>query len=303
MHPNSTMFCYLTFALYVPYLIKRFRVDNVLKLASLLSCSGALMRTVAIMSNSIGPVIFGTFLMAASQPLFFGCQFNLINTWFADGERATAMAIFGSTPFLANFVSLTLMGLLTASIDGTHESRVNLHDTILKVISTVTILQVVVGLGFYSLMFAAIAEKPESPPSAVAVVQPSDDVPLGHGIATLGRNRNFMKILCVRMLYSLTFCIATSLLLNNMHNTIPTKDVFFSGASCNLHAFVGTLLAGAVLDFTNLYKCCTVFAGSTAILSAIILILTVAEIGPTSAFFVKALMAAMVGAGLTTSTI
>ena len=98
--------CAMSFSLLSPpsdflavYLFSKFRTDHVLRVASFVSFTGAMLRFAAVSYETFWPVVVGTFVMASVASIFLNSQIIIANKWFSDRERALAMAVLNvSTP-------------------------------------------------------------------------------------------------------------------------------------------------------------------------------------------------------------
>ena len=98
--------CAMSFALLSPpsdllsvYLFGKYPTDTVLRVASLISLTGAMFRFLSFGNEQFWPILVGTFMMASVASIFLNSQMIIANKWFSDKERALAMAILSvSTP-------------------------------------------------------------------------------------------------------------------------------------------------------------------------------------------------------------
>ena len=98
--------CAMSFALLSPpsdflavYLFGRYKTDTVLRIAALISFSGAMLRFLSLAVDEFWPILLGTFLMASVASIFLNSQIIIANKWFSDTERAIAMSVLNvSTP-------------------------------------------------------------------------------------------------------------------------------------------------------------------------------------------------------------
>lgn len=98
--------CTMSFALCSPpsdflavYLFGKYKTDSVLRVASIISFLGAMLRLITLVNNEFWPILLGTFLMASVSSIFLNSQIIIANKWFSDKERALAMSILNvSTP-------------------------------------------------------------------------------------------------------------------------------------------------------------------------------------------------------------
>ena len=95
--------CALAFAVCSPpadflavYLYGKYRIDSVLRVASVISFVGAMFRFLAIYTNTFWPILVGTFMMASVASLFLNSQIIIANRWFSDTERAFAMSVLNT---------------------------------------------------------------------------------------------------------------------------------------------------------------------------------------------------------------
>lgn len=92
--------CAMSFPLLSPpsdflavYLFGKYRTDSVIRVASIISFLGAMLRFLTFIDDEFWPVLLGTFMMASVSSIFLNSQMILTNSWFSDRERALAMSI------------------------------------------------------------------------------------------------------------------------------------------------------------------------------------------------------------------
>ena len=99
------------------YLFGKYRTDTVLKIASVISFIGGMIRYLAVSLNEFWPVLVGTLLMASVGSIFLNAQIIIANKWFPDNERAVAMAILNIACPIGSIASFILSGMVYDDID------------------------------------------------------------------------------------------------------------------------------------------------------------------------------------------
>lgn len=115
--------CAMAFALCSPpsdflavYLFGKYRTDTVLRIASIISFIGAMLRYFTFFNDEFWPILLGTFMMASVASIFLNSQIIIANKWFPDTERALAMSVLNvSTPF-GQVMSFGLTGYAFANV-------------------------------------------------------------------------------------------------------------------------------------------------------------------------------------------
>ena len=115
--------CNMSFALLSPpsdflavYLFGKYPTDTVLRVASLISLTGAMFRFLSFGNEQFWPILVGTFMMASAASIFLNSQMIIANKWFSDKERALAMAILNVSAPIGAIASFTLTGMVFSSI-------------------------------------------------------------------------------------------------------------------------------------------------------------------------------------------
>ena len=116
--------CSISFALFSPptdflavYLLSNYRVDRVLRVASLIMFIGAMLRFASYSTQTFWPILIGTFMMATVNSIFLNSQIIITNTWFTDKERAIAMAVLNISLSLGQIASFALTGFMFSDIN------------------------------------------------------------------------------------------------------------------------------------------------------------------------------------------
>ena len=88
-----------------------------LRIASFVSFTGAMLRFAAVSYETFWPVVVGTFVMASVASIFLNSQIIIANKWFSDRERALAMAVLNVSTPIGQIASFALTGYCFAGID------------------------------------------------------------------------------------------------------------------------------------------------------------------------------------------
>ena len=98
------------------YLFGKFRTDSVLRVASIISFFGAMLRFLTLTNDEFWPILIGTFMMASVSSIFLNSQIIISNKWFSDSERASAMAILNVSQPIGQIISFILSGIAFAEV-------------------------------------------------------------------------------------------------------------------------------------------------------------------------------------------
>lgn len=204
-------FCQFAFVLVIPYLIKTFRMDYLLRVANFLSAAGSVIRIFAFVGGyHFTWITIGTFVMQCSKPILQGCRFALVNTWFSDKERALGLSIFGASSLLANFCSLLLSGWLYSNVDDPELTVDEQNAEVIWGTKTMVIIQICISCLCFFVFQSVIQEKPDTPPSSVANA-PVKEHNLLEGSRQLLKNHNFVLILISRIFYGVRIVLISNL--------------------------------------------------------------------------------------------
>ena len=119
-----------------------------------------------------------------------------------------------------------------------------------------------------------IAEKPETPPSAVATV-PYEALDFKKSFRTLCKNRNFLLLgICFALPFGSVLAIGA--LMSNLFDPFGYTPAELSTLALLMlgSGVVGAVLVGALIDRTGLYKCVSHIILFLTALSGVMLIIT-----------------------------
>mmetsp|Transcript_33741 Transcript_33741/g.41649 ORF Transcript_33741/g.41649 Transcript_33741/m.41649 type:complete len:284 (+) Transcript_33741:245-1096(+) len=271
--------CAMSFALLSPpsdflavYLFGKYRTDHVLRIASFVSFSGAMLRFASISQGSFWPVLAGTFLMASVASIFLNSQIIIANKWFSDKERAIAMAILNVSTPIGQIVSFALTGYLFAGIDQSLLSSEEFSKQVKSSTEALIVAQNIPFIIFFTLFQIVIRDKPETPPSAVAAAPPTEHS-YCENFALLWRNKNFMIMaLSYAIVYGVYVAIGT--FMSNVLNPFgftPT-EISIAGGAGLAAGVISALLVGCYLDCTAHYKRTHIVLSGLTLLSFILVL-------------------------------
>ncbi|XP_014207719.1 feline leukemia virus subgroup C receptor-related protein 2-like [Copidosoma floridanum] len=260
----SYMFYYVPFVFPASWLSERFGVRKTLILGSVLSCSGAWIKSYATTPRSFHVALVGQSVVATTQALMLPIPGRLAAKWFGSHElsTATSIGVFGTQ------LGIAVSFLLPPMMVGNHEDPRKIGRDLANlshaaaIAASLTLLAVV-------LLFQ---EEPELPPSETRAFQKAKEegkVSAGGGSKEgflqpigrlLGDHRSFF-ILCHSYGLSIGVLNAVATLLNQMFLARfenGEEDAGRIGLLMIVAGMVGSVLFGAVLDKTHKFKETTV---------------------------------------------
>lgn len=158
------------------YLFGKYRTDSVLRVASIISFTGAMLRFFSLTTSEFWPILLGTFMMASVNSIFLNSQIIIANKWFSDTERALAMSVLNVATPIGQICSFALTGYTFSHINE-DLPKVELDDVVINSTNKLIVLQNVPYIIFFIFFQVVIRDKPETPPSAVASA-PIDEMSL-----------------------------------------------------------------------------------------------------------------------------
>lgn len=212
--------CPMAFALLSPpsdflavYLFSNYRTDHVLRVASLISFIGAMVRMVAINTGEFLPILIGTLMMASVSSIFLNSQIIIANKWFNDKERALAMAVLNVLGPVGQVASFALAGFVYGDVTSLDLPQEQINETVREGTETMLLYQNIPYIVFFILFQLIIRDKPDTPPSAVAAAPPSEDS-FCEAFSTMWANKNFMLLAVTYAIIYGVYCTIGAMMSN-----------------------------------------------------------------------------------------
>ena len=168
------------------------KINKILICAALLQLVGGWFRALSFIREpqrgSFSIIILGTFIFFLASPFILNSISIIANMWFAEKERARAMAIAGLMAPLGSLLGLGLTGYI---IIGINDDPVECMNRLKKIVYYQNIIFTVTVVSLLILM----REKPNEPPSKTALTfRVLSQSGVKEDIQTLCRNSNFLLI-------------------------------------------------------------------------------------------------------------
>jgi MFS family permease len=200
-------------------------------------------------TSSFVPVLIGTVVIGLSQAFLLQSTNIVANRWFPNGERAQAQAILGLGVAVGSLLSFIVTGVLFAGEGIDYEARLN--DLLFWQACVITVVLV--------FFIATSREKPEYPPSAVALKKPPKQ-DFNKAMSELWDNRSYsIIVICFMCIFGIQGGIGNLLAGILSPFGFSESQIAAVGALFLTIGIVGTLFLGKILDATNQYKKALVF--------------------------------------------
>lgn len=146
----------------------RYKVHQLLICAALMQVLGGWIRTLSFVdeenySGTYWMLVFGQFIFFVANPFILNSISIIANMWFAEEERARAMAIAGLMAPLGSLLGLGLAGIIIIGLDV--DDPIECMNHLKKIVyAQNTIFTITVAL-----LLILMREKPVDPPSKTAL--------------------------------------------------------------------------------------------------------------------------------------
>jgi MFS family permease len=249
--------CYIPGTFIALYLTSNYGLRASLVSGSTLTALGCFIRYIGVLirdstdaTTSYGVVFLGTVLVALAQPVYLNMPAKIASIWFSTSERDTA-AVFGSLSNpLGSAIGSVLPGALVTG-DSFSSIKHGIQNTVL--------VQMIVGIFSWFVVFFAFRERPPTPPSATAEEvdrsrqDDSGSQNLVESFGDLFSNAEYLKLL-----FSFTIILANLNAVATLLNQLPTNysggEIGLTGAALIIGGFLASIFMGYLLDYTKAYQ-------------------------------------------------
>jgi hypothetical protein len=139
-------------------MFKEMKLSLVFRMAAVIAVSGAWIRVLSEKSKNFFWILVGYTVISLAYPILLSAVTLVCNRWLADSERTVITQLCGLAIPIGTIVSFALSGVIYSD-----------PDTLIEETKTLVLIQNIWITCFAAMLFIVIRDKPEMPPSAVAM--------------------------------------------------------------------------------------------------------------------------------------